>query len=114
MIDRNAVHAAGMRPFAMNRSHAVFEQNVDTGFARRGFQWPDQARAGPDFGVVWIGWLASTDHWPIGNVDLHGSLHRHTDLVADAVRRSVDDPHPVGEQEFERRHAVVDKGADDL
>src|SRR5262245_44395668 len=54
----------------MNRSHAVFEQNLDTGLARGGFQWPDQACSRPDFGVIWIGGLAGMDHRPIGNVDL--------------------------------------------
>jgi hypothetical protein len=54
------------------------------------------------------------DHRPIGDVDLHRARHRYADLVSDIVWRPVDDFHAVGEQEFERRHAVVDKSADDL
>ena len=54
------------------------------------------------------------DHRPIANVDLHRPRHRNADLVSNAVRRPVDDFHAMREQKFERRHAVVDKGADDL
>jgi hypothetical protein len=114
VINRNAEHATAPLRFSMNRTHAVFEQNLDTRFARRGFQRADQARAGPDFWVVWIGRLAGMDHRPIGDVDLHRARHRDADLVANIVRRPVDDFHSVGEQEFERRHAIVDKSADNL
>src|SRR6516165_7180329 len=114
VIHRNAEHATAPRRFAMNRGHAVFEQNLDAGLARRGFQRPDQTCSGPDFGVVWIGGLPGMDHRPIGNVDLHRAWYRDADLVSDIVRRPVDDAYPVSEQEFERGHAVVGKGADDL
>jgi hypothetical protein len=53
-------------------------------------------------------------HRPVGDVDLHGARHRDPDLVSDAVRRPIDDLDAVGEQKFERRHAVVGKGANDL
>ena len=75
---------------------------------------PDQAAAGPDFRVAWIGRLTGMNHRPVGDIDLHGAQHRDPDLVADAVGRSVDDLHAVREQEFERCDAVVGKGADDL
>ena len=38
--------AAGVRRFAVDRGHAVFEQNLDAGFARGGLERPHQAVAG--------------------------------------------------------------------
>ena len=100
--------------FAMDRGHAVLEQNLDAGVARRGFKRPDQAGAGPDFIIARIGRSAGMDHRPVLDRDLHGAQHRDADLVSDFVRRPVDDLYAMGQQEFERRHAVVGKGADDL
>ena len=114
MIDGDAEHAAGMRRFAMDRGHAVFEQDFDAGFARRGFERPHQAGARSDFLVVRIGRSAGMDHRPILDRDLHGARHRDADLVADFVRLPVDDLDAMRQQEFERRHAVVGEGADDL
>jgi hypothetical protein len=77
-------------------------------------QRPHQAGAGAQFRVVRIGRLAGVNHRPAGDIDLHGAQHRDADLVADAVGLAVDDFDAMGEQEFERRDAIVGKGADDL
>ena len=114
MIHRDSGDAAGTRRLAMNRGHAVFEQDFNAGLARGGFQRAHQARAGPDFGVGWISGLSGMDHRPVRDVDLHGPRHRNADLVSDAVRRPVDDFHTMGEQKLERGHAVVGKGANNF
>ena len=65
VIDSDAEHAAGIRRLAMDRGHAVLEQNFDAGLARRGFERPHQPGAGTDFVVARIGRPAGLDHRPV-------------------------------------------------
>ncbi len=85
-VDGDAGHAAGIRRLAVDRGHAVLEQDVDAGLARRGFERPHQAGAGADFVIAGIGRSAGMDHRPVGDVDLHGAQRRDADLMSDVVR----------------------------
>ena len=84
--------------------------------ALRAAAWSGRIRPLPalTFSVARIGQFAGVDHRPVLDRDLHGAQRRDADLVPDLVRQPVDDLHAVRQQEFERRHAVVGEGADDL
>ena len=114
VVDGDAEHAAGIRRLAMDRRHPVLEQDLDAGFDRRGLERPHQAGAGPDFVVARIGRSAGMDHRPVFDRNLHGAQRRDADLMADLVRRPVDNLDAVRQQKFECRHAVIGEGADDL
>ena len=73
MIDGDAGDAAVARGLAMDRGHAMLEQNLDAGLERRGLERPDQTGAGSDFVIVRIGRSAGMDHRPILDRDLHGA-----------------------------------------
>ena len=90
-VDGDTAHPAGICRLAVDRRHAVLEEDVDAGPARRSFQRPHQAGAGADFIVARIGRSAGMNHRPIGDVDLHGAQRRNPDLMPDLVRRPVDD-----------------------
>ena len=114
VVDGDAQYPAGILRFPMYRGHFVFEKDFNPGFNRRGFERPHKARARSDFVVVGVGHATGMDHRPVLNRNLHGAQHRDADLMPDLVRRPVDNLDAVRQQKFERRYAVVGKGADDL
>ena len=113
-VDGDTAHPAGICRLAVDRGHAVIEEDVDAGLARRSFERPHQPGAGADFVIARIGRSAGMNHRPIGDVDLHGAQRRNPDLMSDLIRRPVDDLDAMRQQPLEGRHAVVGEGADDL
>ena len=116
-VHGDAEDAAGIGACAMERGHAVLEQNLHAGLLGRGFAADASARCRRKW------WPAPRDRRacrsaPSASPSTAACISRGTELPTDVaaarVGRLVDEDDAMRDQEIEGGGAIVGKGADDL
>jgi hypothetical protein len=113
---RNAQHPAIIRHLAVDPAHAVLEQDLDPGAARRDFERPHQTVArGTRLLDARVGRLPGLHGRPIHHRAMHFARHRISHrIAAQRIRRLVDKDDAVCDQPLEGRRTVIREGANDL